>query len=573
MKSNIMFLKNQLKQSYKSFWLIGIFVIMILVTFLKPFQLSTHGYHFDIVVFSREYEFSLVVLTGIAVLYGIYSIQKPKEYDFYLTNQTLLPLNRFLNCFLFLISTFLIPFIFSVIGFIIYPTQLTILFNCLLHIFLCTILSIALPLAIGFFIGSFVKTKTSYILGLLPIIFLTPFALQFTGNLIYLPKTSIIYKVLESLIIAYQNPNTVSISAFLNIMNLTYFVSKLLFIVLSIFFLALVVLQCSKRKSALFIMLISFISLFPIYNFQQSLQPKIIATQGDTYDYIYMRDDLENDSIKINSYKMDLNITSGIINNCTVKLNSSKSKIDFYLDPSFSINLISLNNKMIAYKKNGDIITIEVPKNEDISIIFDYTGKINYVDDLNSKIFMQRKAGYLPEYYIWYPKIITTNYFCNYDVKIKSDNTFVSNLAQNVSYKKGTYSFSANIRDIYIMKGYIDTVSIDGVKVTLPQNIADISNKNTVKEALKNIMINQHKHTEKNSPIQLFSPFEDLNFETSEETEKYLKEKFYYYNEKYDKCVFLTPFYNRAILNYWIDQSTICLSEPLLLLSENGTLY
>lgn len=302
-----------------------------------------------------------------------------------------------------------------------------------------------LSILIGLLYASVLPNLMVYVLSYLTYGLFISFAFEF-------PVSPIHY------ILNIFDPTTIISNNFISglIWNETYFfkhVLILLFLFL-IYQLAIVIVQRKKSflKYSLLIINVLLLSGGIIYHLSLG---KFSSVQERTSPIV-------SQDIEIETYKMTGKIGNRFENSVSIEMNKSHSKeLEFFLDESFTISTIKVNEKTIPFNniKDSYIIDLSIIPENSFILTISYQGSPYKIDSLGFPIVYSSGDNInFPAYNIaWYP-IIETN--TNPTVEMEFDSSFPVYT---------TIDTSSNFKDgISIFAGAYSTFEKEGIEFVVP---------------------------------------------------------------------------------------------------------
>lgn len=183
--------------------------------------------------------------------------------------------------------------------------------------------------------------------------------------------------------------------------------------------------------------------------------------------------EIKKASFKIIKYHMELSIKRELFASVTVTIdNAGEPEIDFTLWNAYKVSSVTDGKgDCLEYKQNGNYITVSNTAGNN-EIIFQYKGHAN-------RFFSNAQATYLAGYFPYYPipgKCSLTNpadsysfnnnsldYSAEFDISVETNQTVFSNINRT-----SENSFKGAARSATLMTGFIDEVTIKGVKLIYP---------------------------------------------------------------------------------------------------------
>jgi len=215
---------------------------------------------------------------------------------------------------------------------------------------------------------------------------------------------------------------------------------------------------------------------------------------------------------------MSLDIRRKFHNSATIIFETSLPEISFWLDEGFTVEHIALNGKNVeprwkddlldslallnkeeqkmvkAYygqllERRGDTAIITLPSSGKQVLEIDYGGSIFYETNMRNKTFMGPKAGGFDMLFAWYPKLCEVANPIPFNISVVSDNNYISNFTNHevVKTREKTTFIGDFTPNLFLLKGYIDTIPVDGIKMTVPAQLAINQNKLKTKQFLSDL--------------------------------------------------------------------------------------
>ena len=150
---------------------------------------------------------------------------------------------------------------------------------------------------------------------------------------------------------------------------------------------------------------------------------------------------------------------------------NADGKITFSLDKCFKIESFILNGKEIQYKRDGNTVSCEAEKQNEISL--KYCGRAYYKTDIYgyADVFTMAHSACFPVGFAFVP---LTGYadVTSYDLTVNAQNTVVSNLdyasqvtAEGVTFEKVPYRLTGESSTVAIFCGYFESFDYNGIPV------------------------------------------------------------------------------------------------------------
>ncbi|MCH5251007.1 MAG: hypothetical protein J1E98_13800, partial [Lachnospiraceae bacterium] len=275
----------------------------------------------------------------------------------------------------------------------------------------------------------------------------------------------------------------------------------------------------------------------------------------------------DGSTVKVTDYNMELKLGSVLRNKCIIEITDLDSdNITFKLDDCFDITNITVNDNFVNYIRDGGYVRITGLSGSDMTVLFEYGGRLNYEDLLHNKVnYSDCTSSYLSEIFAWYPKILSqsNNIDKRFTINITSNNTFVSNLNGNVLMNKGNSKISGTAADIYIFSGYITSVEIDEKNIIIPLEFVNKESSIEIVQREIEYLTNENAsiYTDFLAPY----PFADNVNPTEEQIEEWQNSLKAAQNEidAVDTVLYIPMTYNIVGLSYIYGNTYICCESIL----------
>ena len=150
---------------------------------------------------------------------------------------------------------------------------------------------------------------------------------------------------------------------------------------------------------------------------------------------------------------------------------NADGKITFSLDKCFKIESFILNGKEAQYKRDGNTVSCEAEKQNEISL--KYSGRAYYKTDNHgyADVFTMAHSACFPVGFAFVP---LTGYadVTSYDLTVNAQNTVVSNLdyaskvtSEGVTFEKVPYRLTGDSSTVAIFCGYFESFDYNGIPV------------------------------------------------------------------------------------------------------------
>ncbi len=230
------------------------------------------------------------------------------------------------------------------------------------------------------------------------------------------------------------------------------------FVFLTIYF---IIIQIARKKVTLKAMsgtLISaaFLCIFSVFYFQ--LHPVRYMNEEKLYISGYERQPYEITSYSGNISLKELaeyDIAVGI------KRTGNSDSVTLRLDESLDIKSLEIGGEIAHFEREGDLLTVRV-EDDEFSLRLCCRGRISYVSNANSmNIYTSAVSCALPPDFAFLPKIDGDKSQKQYDLKIKSGNTLISNL--DMQKQGDIYIISDSASTACFFSGFLTQTEKDGI--------------------------------------------------------------------------------------------------------------
>ena len=588
---HLKYLKLIIRERFYLIWAAIVSCIMLTATLLLPRYMAQWDYIFNFTAFVNYYGLSLTVLSLFAGLSGCYVAKRPLHYDAYLVGRSTAVGCNLLAMFLILFSTSWIPIAISLAACLAYPTLPAIWLSGIGVLLGNSLVALLFSMSFGYFIGTRVAAKAAYLLVIIFAFVVTPLPSELFWS------TPVLKDVAYLLNSTFQELSTMRYESFGFRFDAHAFWHAIFFLAAA--FLLFVCAKTTgvrnrqdKRRHAALVAaaILALPFSFSMYQQSQPIRPFSKVTELNQLEKLYYPSASDNNAIVVQYYKMSLDLRGQFKNEVEIVLETSLPQITFWLDEGFSVAEMTLNGDGSTPARQGDLLTVELPSKGKQTLRMHYGGNICYVSELNGLLFMERKAGAFDMLFAWYPKLCTVNNPIPFRISVVADNNYISNFTDHtVVTARGRREFTGEYNDLYLVKGYIETVELDGTKITLPVQLARNYKSAKQQAFFRNelVWLVQEKESYVVTPepiltqeqqeelrsLLLVDSLSDEEFarrlKAQEDIWARIAEKAQVIPTKpIDRIVYMPPFYNSAALGYLADGHALIVSEAFL-----GTKY
>lgn len=563
-------LNINLKKIYKSLWLPVMIIPSVGLSLFVLFAVS-YGYTG---VFASQIASMNIFLLLLIPLISVYFVHSTLDFEYSVISVTKLILCKYISVNIFCFSSVLIPIIIIIILSSIYSVSYILVISYILYIILSFLTQSLMLTAIGFVVAFLLKNKSAYVVSVIISLIFSPFLQNFVNSLNNFFTANSAFAATSNLLnISYDETFRVRFFGAGMPFNSETFLSWAAEVLFGLVILC--ILLIAKKRTALKNIIIpcavgtvfTILFVISIYAYYQSA-PII-------YDYT-VRDERaeksdeyvqDGSTVKVTDYNMELKLGSVLHNKCIIQITDLDSdNITFKLDDCFDITNITVNDNFVNYIRDGSYVSITGLPGSDMTVLFEYIGRLNYEDLLHNKVnYSDCTSSYLSEIFAWYPKILSqsNNIDKRFTIDLTSNNTFVSNLNGNVLMNKGNSKISGTATDIYIFSGYITSVEIDEKNIIIPLEFVNKKSSIEIVQREIDYMTNENAsiYTDFLAPY----PFADNVNPTDEQIEEWQNSLKATQNEidAVDTVLYIPMTYNIVGLSYIYGNTYICCESIL----------
>lgn len=316
---------------------------------------------------------------------------------------------------------------------------------------------------LGFFLGHFIKSTYAYVLAA-PVTVLSCYFNQTFVEIFLGFRTSASRIVAQLLSTSDSSPATMEMDYPGSRLDLYYLLDGL-FLVLACLLL-IWVLNCiaSKRLTAkkaaagggliaaAVLTVWAFVVLSPMeYRYEEKLYPV----------------DYEAQPYEITDYEGDFKLSefSRFSGSFTVRPTSAQKTdtLTIRLDGCFTVDELTCGGSQVPYTRDGDYLTMEAPSGP-VTFQIRYHGRPYYLSDIGCvNLFTSWLSSALPPNFAFVPLIDGDFNVKNYDLRVTSGNTVISNL--DVAPEGNLYRLSGKASSICIFSGFLTEYEKDGITI------------------------------------------------------------------------------------------------------------
>lgn len=475
-----MSLKANLKRFYVSPWFYILFIPVLALAVALYFPADhVSEFVYDIPIVN-------VYLTVFVPVFSVYAVHSIREIEWSIKSRFSVTAKAMVSANLFCLSSVIVPVIFIFFGCIQRGLTPALAVNYSLYIIFLTAVQIFFLSPLGFFIGSVIKNKAAYACAVLLAIPFTPILQNILMKSKDNGKGDFSFTVaLSNLInLSLDDPSRVKYAGYGMPFNSETILSWIITVLCGLIFvfLILAVNKCFKVKGTLALCVLSVAVIFSgvyctnlyfdfspiiyVFNYQYTDKPPIKIDTANLYN--------DPSSPIIDSYNMKLETGNIVKNLCELELKvNGNSSVKLRLDQRFEIHSLTIDGEKADYTREGDYFTANLDSSKATSVIaVEYSGRINYADNLNNKVDVcDYTGGFLSEMFAWYPKLLSTQNAGqpkDFTVEINAVNSFVTNLDGYTLHPSGKQTVKGEKKDILFYLGYIGETDMNDMKVILP---------------------------------------------------------------------------------------------------------
>jgi len=315
----------------------------------------------------------------------------------------------------------------------------------------------------GFFFGHFIKKIYAYIfaapLAILSSYFNAPFIENFFSFRSSTPRI-----ISELLSVCESHPATAAMDYPSSRVDLYFLLDALFLVLISMALIWLLNVIVSKRfslrKAVMGVVLIgSTVLTVSVY---VSLAP--VEYQYDEKLYL---ESYEEQPYEITGYEGDFALSefSVFSGNFTVRPtgNQTPETLTIKLDGCFVVDELTSKNGPVAFTRSGDYLTLEAPA-EPTTFQIKYHGRVYYYSDTGCvNLFTSWLSAALPPNFAFVPLIEGDLGTKNYDIRVSSANTVISNV--DIVPEGSLYHLNGQASSICIFSGFLTECELDGITV------------------------------------------------------------------------------------------------------------
>lgn len=475
---------QELKLLFRSLWCLLLYLPILLLTVLLFFFIADTSAS----TFMNHTGYLLLYLCVFSPVLGVYVAQEIHELEMSMSAPSQVLFCKFMACLLFCTSAILFPFTIIFAICLIGALPLGLVVNYIVFLFVSWITTSFFFICLGFFIGRVLKKRKAYPLTLLVSIITSPFLQNFIVEIFYDARFYPLPVALLNLLnIPFDEPYYTKYISYGMKLDANFYLSQLFYLILGLVLLCgvFLILPTLKKKAhmtgvisggVIILCLVCFgvYQTSPIiYDFRQDYETRTFA---DKIDVLMQTPFVDN--ISVVAYKMDVHLRSAFENNCTVIVQNNgltqyQDDLVFKLDESLQVSKVLLDGAELSFSREGNRLAlhqIDLSPRQTGEIQLSYHGHIRVTDLLhNDTIVCSDNGAYLPELFAWYPKLNTAPALKTFQVTVQAKHALASNLSNHQALKgEDTYYLEGTKEDIYLFSGYIDTIEVNGLPVTLP---------------------------------------------------------------------------------------------------------
>ena len=563
-------LNINLKKIYKSLWLPVMIIPSVGLSLFVLFAVS-YGYTG---VFASQIASMNIFLLLLIPLISVYFVHGTLDFEYSVISVTKLILCKYISVNIFCFSSVLIPIIVILILSSIYSVSYILVVSYILYIILSFLAQSLMLTAIGFAVAFLLKNKSAYVVSVMISLIFSPFLQNFVNSLNNFFTANSAFAATSNLLnISYDETFRVRFFGAGMPFNSETFLSWTAEILFGLIILC--ILLTAKKRTSLKNIIIPFaagtvftiffvISIYAYYQSAPIIYDYTVRDERTEKADAYIQD---GTTVKVTDYNMELKLGSVLHNKCIIQITDLDSdNITFKLDDCFDITNITVNDNFVNYIRDGGYVRITGLSGSDMTVLFEYGGRLNYEDLLHNKVnYSDCTSSYLSEIFAWYPKILSqsNNIDKRFTINITSNNTFVSNLNGNVLMNKGNSKISGTAADIYIFSGYITSVEIDEKNIIIPLEFVNKKSSIEIVQREIDYMTNENAYiyTDFLAPY----PFADNVNPTDEQIEEWQNSLKATQNEidAVDTVLYIPMTYNIVGLSYIYGNTYICCESIL----------
>ena len=453
---NKLLFKLNSKLIFRSF----IFYLFIFLIFggyaFFSFQLLSDSYYSNYVVFFDTLTFMDAVMYVLLFSVAVFFSQQKNT----LENICFVPRSKsvgvkFLSVIVCSSTICVIPFAFMLISGIVEKVGALFVFISVVYGVLRWLVIILIAQTFGFLIGYITNSVYSYLFAI-PFTILNTFLNEYLFNWLFSGDSNRMYsfshyfssqqKFAVGMPVEYRGP----------VVDTEFFVKFLIsvFLCLTIFF---IIIQIAKKKftfkamsgavvSAVFLCIFSAF-YFPLHPVRYSNEEKLYISGYKTQPY------------KITSYSGNISLKEWAEYDIAVgvKGTGDAESVTLRIDESLDIKSLEIGGRTADFERSGDLLTVHSPDDE-----LRCRGRISYVSNANSmNIYTSAVSCALPPDFAFLPKIDGDKSQKQYDLKIKSGNTLISNL--DMEEQGDIYIISDSASTACFFSGFLTQTEKDGI--------------------------------------------------------------------------------------------------------------
>lgn len=398
--------------------------------------------------------------------------------------------------------------------------SLKLFINLLLEIIFIWGIAFMVAGTLGFFSGNIIKSKFSYILGVVFWYISSPYFFNTYSN-----NYGLAYKSISLLNLCIYDINNLYDQTKSFVFDNFYIVDKIFSVILIVILVSLCIFKNNRTKFNFRIMKskVFYVLFIAVMINSIILGYSIFIDIADAKGTTTSNSNIINNQLKVNSYDMDINLKGSLDNTCIVNLkndgNNDINEIELALYEKLKIENIIIEDKISNYSFQNGVIRIKLDNylkpGELINIQIEYGGKISIVDNIgNEIIYTHNNATYLDDTIKWFPQIATNKIdLIDYNIKIESNNRCESTLYNVVETKQLNeykYTMKGMNNQFAIIQGYIDKINSYGVEYIGSEEF--INNKAVDYSEIKKIMSVDRFKSFKEVNKVLFVPYSSIDY-------------------------------------------------------------